>query len=63
MKKVSIGSMQQLSNKKVYIGINVHKNSWHVTARTDGEEVFNGSMPASYHSLLKLLERSQEDHE
>jgi transposase len=57
MKKVSTESMKVLSDKRVYIGIDVHKDSWHVTARTDGEEVFNGRIPASYHSLMKLLER------
>lgn len=57
MKKVSTGSINRPSNKKVYIGIDVHKESWHVTARTEGEELFNGRIPASYHSLLKLLER------
>jgi transposase len=49
--------MKVLSDKRVYIGIDVHKDNWHVTARTDGEEVFNGRILASYHSLLKLLER------
>jgi len=57
MKKVSTESVKALSGKKVYIGIDVHKESWHVTARADGEEVFNGRIPASYHSLMKLLER------
>jgi transposase len=57
MKKVSTGSVTLISGKKVYIGIDVHKESWHVSARADGEEVFNGRMPASYHSLKKLLER------
>jgi transposase len=43
--------------KKVDIGIDVHKERWHVTARVDGEEVFHGSMPGEYHSLRKLMER------
>jgi transposase len=60
MKKVSIGSVSVVSGKKVSIGIDVHKDSWHVTARTDGEEVFNGRIPASYHSLMKLLERFKD---
>jgi len=30
--------------KNVYIGIDVHKEKWHVTARVEGEEVFHGSM-------------------
>jgi transposase len=57
MKRVSTGSVTVVSGKKVYIGIDVHKESWHVTARTAGEEVFNGRIPAAYHSLMKLLER------
>lgn len=57
MKKVSTGLVKVLSGRKVYIGIDVHKESWHVTARADGEEVFNGRIPAAYHSLMKLLER------
>jgi hypothetical protein len=57
MRRVSTESVKVLSGKKVYIGIDVHKESWHVTARTVGEEVFNGRIPASYHSLMKLLER------
>jgi hypothetical protein len=39
MKKESTGSISIPSNKKVYIGIDVHKESWHVTARTEGEEL------------------------
>jgi hypothetical protein len=31
-----------------------------VMARTDGEEVFNGRIPASYRSLMKLLERFKD---
>lgn len=57
MKKVSTGSAPVISGKRVFIGIDVHKESWHVTARTEGEEVFNGRIPASYHSLFQLLER------
>lgn len=57
MKRVSTESVNVLSGKKVYVGIDVHKESWHVTVRSEGEEVFSGRIPASYHSLIKLLER------
>jgi hypothetical protein len=57
MKRVSTKLATVVSDKKVYIGMDVHKESWHVTARADGEELFNGRIPASYHSLMKLLER------
>jgi transposase len=42
---------------KVYVGIDVHKDSWHVTAVTEGEEVFNGRLPSQYPVLRKLLDR------
>ena len=43
--------------KDVYIGIDVHKEKWHVAARIEREEVFHGSMPSQYHLLRKLLDR------
>jgi transposase len=43
--------------KDVFIGIDVHKEKWHVTARSAGEEVFHGSMLSEYQSLKKFLER------
>jgi transposase len=45
--------------KKVCIGIDVHKESWQVTVRSEGEEIFNGRIPGQYQSLKKLLERYQ----
>jgi hypothetical protein len=32
--------------KEVFVGIDVHKESWQVTLRTEGEEVFHGRIPA-----------------
>lgn len=45
--------------KDVYVGIDVHKESWQVTVRTDGEEIFNGRVPGQYQSLKKMFERYQ----
>ena len=42
--------------KEVFIGVDVHKESWHVTARVDEEEVFHGRIPSQYHALQKLLD-------
>lgn len=42
---------------KAFVGIDVHKESWHVTAVTEGEEVFHGRLPSQYPVLKKLLER------
>ena len=41
------------------MGIDVHKESWQVTVRTGGEEIFNGRIPGQYQSLKKLFERYQ----
>lgn len=45
--------------KRVYVGIDVHKESWQVTVRAEGEEIFNGRIPGRYQSLKKLFERYQ----
>ena len=45
------------SGGKIYIGMDVHKDSWHVTVITEGEEVFHGRLPSQYLSFKKLLER------
>jgi len=42
--------------KKVFIGIDVPKESWQVTAISEGEELFYGRMPADYSALRKLLD-------
>jgi transposase len=46
-----------VKGKAVYIGIDVHKEKWHITARVDGEEIFHGSMPSEYECLKKFLDR------
>ena len=46
--------------REVFIGVDVHKESWHVTARTEGEEVFHGGIPSQYHTLRKLLDRFKD---
>ncbi len=43
--------------KKVSMGIDVHKESWQVTAISEGEEIFHGRMPGDYSTLRKLLDR------
>lgn len=43
--------------KRVSVGIDVHKDSWHVTALVEGEEMFNGRLPAEYRALDRLFRR------
>jgi transposase len=46
--------------KEVFIGVDVHKESWYVTARAEGEEVFHGGIPSQYHVIRKLLDRFKD---
>jgi transposase len=43
--------------KAVYVGIDVHKESWQVTIQAEGEEVFHGRLPSQYHALKSLFDR------
>ena len=45
------------SSSVVSIGIDVHKESWHVTALVAGEVVFRGRIPGTYDALRQLLDR------
>jgi len=62
LRRLTMKTMEQHDNrlafeKKVYVGIDVHKENWHITIRTLGEEVFNGRIPGSYISFKKVLDR------
>ena len=46
--------------KGVFIGVDVHKESWHVTARAEGEEVFHGGIPSQYHALQRLFDHFKD---
>jgi len=43
--------------KTVFIGIDMHRNKWHLTAVIEDEVVFSGAMPADPEALLKFLKR------
>jgi transposase len=43
--------------KEVFVGIDVHKESWHVAVRSEAEEVFHGRMASDYRALRKVLKR------
>jgi len=42
----------EVRGKEVFVGIDVHKESWQVTIRTEGEEVFHGRIASDYRILL-----------
>jgi transposase len=41
----------------VFVGIDLHKVKWHVTARTAEIEFFSGSIPGNWEALRRILER------
>ncbi len=43
--------------KTVSMGIDVHKENWHVTVLAAGGELFHGQIPGEYAALRKLLDR------
>ncbi len=43
--------------KTVSMGIDVHKENWHVTVLGAGEELFHGRIPGEYAALRTLLNR------
>ena len=49
-----------VKGREVFIGVDVHKVSWHVTARTGGEEIFNSGIPGHYQALRGLLDQFKD---
>ncbi len=49
-----------VKGKEVFVGIDVHKESWQVTIRMEGEEIFHGRMAGDYRVLRRVLGRFAE---
>ena len=49
-----------VKGKEVFIGVDVHKESWHLTVRVEGEEIFHGRIHSRYDILQKLLDRFKD---
>ena len=47
-------------DKRVFVGVDVHKESWHVSALIEGEVVFRGGIPADYGGLRDLVSRFRD---
>jgi len=43
--------------KTIFVGIDLHRSSWHLTAIVEDEVVFSGSLPVDPTALLKFLKR------
>ena len=48
---------ESFKDEKIFVGIDMHKHSWHITIRTRSIELFNGSIPGRWEALRKLLHR------
>jgi len=48
------------TNETIFIGIDLHKRTWHVTIRTFEVELSSGSIPGSWENLEPLLKRYDE---
>ncbi len=46
--------------KEVFIGVDVHKESWRVTVRAEGEEIFHGRIHSRYDVFQKLLDHFKD---
>jgi transposase len=44
----------------VFVGIDMHKLKWHVTARTTDLELFSGSIPGKWEALKRILDRYRD---
>jgi transposase len=45
------------SGEELFVGIDIHKNRWHVTIRTFAIEVFSASIPGTWEALQRILTR------
>ena len=48
---------QEVTGEELFVGVDLHKNKWHVTIRTWDVELFCGSIPGTWESLHRLLDR------
>lgn len=50
-------SKQITQGEELYVGIDLHKRTWHITIRASDFEVFSASISGNWEALSKLLDR------
>ena len=45
----------------IFVGVDLHRLSWHVTVRTEDQELFSGTLPGHWEALRSLLHRYRRD--
>ncbi len=48
---------QVVSGEELFVGIDLHKNRWHVTIQTLDVELFSASIPGTWEALQRVLAR------
>jgi transposase len=43
--------------KTIFVGVDLHRFKWHVTVRTEDQELFSGTLPGHWEALRRLLDR------
>jgi len=46
----------QIQGETLFVGINLHKRSWHITIRTVDVEIFSNRMVGRWDNLRRILE-------
>ena len=46
---------QLRTDETIYVGIDLHRQRWHVTIRTEGVELFSASIPGTWEALEHLI--------
>lgn len=54
---MSVNNLKLSADQTIYVGIDLHRKTWHVTIRTQDTELFCGRIPASWDALRLLLDR------
>ena len=47
--------------KTIFVGVDLHRFKWHVTVRTEDQELFSGTLPGQWEALRQLLDRYRGD--
>ena len=47
--------------KTIFAGVDLHLVSWHVTVRTEDQELFSGTLPGTWDAFERLLERYRKE--
>lgn len=48
---------QKVTGEELFVGVDLHKRTWHVTIRTLDVELFSGSIAGEWPVLLRILDR------